>query len=74
MAGGGWSDAVDALTARFEGAILALARPSIAAAVRDRWGTPDTPVRGVARTSAAELAGLLLSAAGVEGVTSSARR
>jgi nucleoside-triphosphatase THEP1 len=59
LSGGGWADGLDALVARFSGAVLLIVRESVADAVQARWGADDTVVCRVGVDSAERIASLL---------------
>jgi nucleoside-triphosphatase THEP1 len=64
LSGGGWSDALDALRAAFDGGLLLVVRESVVDAVKARWGSVGSAVYDVGTASADEIADRLLRTPG----------
>lgn len=56
LSGGGWADALDALTAANEGRLLLVVRESVVDAVNARWGSAESVVYDVGKANADEIA------------------
>ncbi|HNV03251.1 MAG TPA: nucleoside-triphosphatase [Vicinamibacterales bacterium] len=74
LSGGGWAEALDALARGFPGALLLVARESVAEAVAARWGAAETIVCRVDGDAPERVAGLLDARATGAGSSSAATR